>query len=110
MPPLAAGHHLLELLFEIGPTKPAGMGGQVGIDETDLLAWQSNQGIGLTAWECRTIRALSRDYASMLADATDRTCAAPYVPAPSQSPEIKKRISQSVESWLDNLDTQTARR
>ena len=43
MPHVEAGAHLLEVLFEVGPAKSSGMGGQVGIDEIDLVAWQRGQ-------------------------------------------------------------------
>ena len=33
MPPLDGGMHLINIMLEIGPTKVAGMGGVVGIDD-----------------------------------------------------------------------------
>lgn len=104
LPEIDAGGHLLEILFEIGPTKPAGMGGQIGIDEADLYAWQCNQGIGLTAWETKAIRQLSREYAAMLVDATSPNCPAPYMAKSQISDDQRDRIAKAMSSWADKLN------
>ena len=104
MPPVNAGGYLLEILFEIGPTKPAGMAGQVGIDEADLLAWQVNQQIGLRPWEAGAIRLLSREYAGMLADASDPSCPAPWAAKVAMTVEKRDAIADAMASWADNVN------
>ena len=106
MPPIKAGGYLLEVLFEVGPTKPAGMAGQVGIDEIDLMAWQTNQGIGLTGWEARTIRLLSREYASMLVEASDPQCPPPWVATVAITEDQRDKISDAMSAWADRLNAQ----
>lgn len=106
MPPVEAGGYLLEILFEVGPTKPAGMAGQVGIDEIDLLAWQTNQDIRLTGWEARTIRLMSREYAAMLVEASDPNCPAPWAAKVAITEDQKDRISDAMSAWADNLNAQ----
>lgn len=104
MPEIEAGGHLLEVLFEIGPTKPAGMGGQIGIDEADLLAWQFNQGVELSSWESKTVRLLSREYAAMLFEASSPTCPAPYLPNGQLSDARREKIADAMSSWADKLN------
>lgn len=69
--------HLAEYLFEIGPTVPAGMGAGP-ITHTEIRAWSENTGIELDAWEARTLRRLSIDYANESHKARDRTRPAPF--------------------------------
>lgn len=109
LPPLAFGAHLIEILFEIGPIKPAGMGGAVGIDEADLHAWQCNQGVDLSAWEARTLRKLSREYAHMLSQASEPNCPAPYVSDEYINAEKRKQIADAMNNWADNLNKQRKR-
>lgn len=104
MPPIGAAGYLIEILFEIGPTKPAGMGGQIGIDEADLIAWQQNQRVRLSPWECKTIRSLSRDYAAMLFEASKPDCPQPYVAKLRLSDEQRVRIADAMGSWADKLN------
>lgn len=104
MPKIGAGAYLIEILFEIGPTKPAGMGGQIGIDDLDLVAWQQNQQVMLSPWECQTIRSLSRDYAAMLFEASKPDCAAPYVAKVQITDEQRAKIAEAMGSWADKLN------
>ncbi|NBT33779.1 MAG: hypothetical protein EBT13_18260 [Rhodobacteraceae bacterium] len=104
MPPVHAGGYLLEILFEVGPAKAAGMAGQVGIDETDLMAWQANQNVRLSPWEARTIRLLSREYAGMLAEASDPQCPPPWVPEAAISVQKRDAIADAMSDWADKLN------
>jgi hypothetical protein len=105
MPQLRAGEYLIELLYEIGPVKPAGMGVSSSIDETDLLAWQANQSVSLLPWESKMIRVLSREYASMLAEASSPSCPAPYIASLEVSPEARDSIYDVMSSWADKLNS-----
>lgn len=110
MPDIEGGEYLVNLALEIGPSKVAGMGGVVGIDEIDLAAWQANSGIRLTAWEAQTIRALSQAYASGCMDSRDARSPAPYsMPREGISIEQKAKISDAMSSWADKLNSQKRR-
>lgn len=104
MPPLEAGEYLIELLFEIGPVKHTGMGA-VGIDEADIMAWQLNQDLRLQPWEARTLRVLSREYASMLVDASSPSCPPPFVPKADLSVEQRENIADAMSSWADKFNS-----
>lgn len=109
LPPLTAGAHLIEILFEIGPVRYLGMGGAVSIDEQDVHAWQCNQGVALNPWENRVIRRLSRDYAYMLGQASDVNCPPPYTPPDLITPERRQKIADAMSSWADKLNQQRKR-
>ena len=49
---------------------------------TELHAWQQLSGIDLSAWEARTLRAMSRAYASEAHRATKADCLPPWSPNP----------------------------
>jgi len=104
MPRIEAGAHLLEILFEVGPAKASGMGGQVGIDEIDLVAWQYNQGVNLTPWETKAIRTLSKEYAHMLGQASDATCPPPWVDPSIMTEERRQKIADAMASWADKIN------
>lgn len=104
MPSVACGIYLIDILFEIGPIKPAGMGGATAISDLDLQAWQANQSITLTPWEARTIRRLSREYAAMLVDASDANCPAPYVSPEIFNEQRRKQIANAMSSWADKVN------
>jgi hypothetical protein len=109
LPLIEAGAHILEALFEIGPCKPAGMGGSVAIDDLDMLAWQANQQLSLTPWEARAVRTLSHEYAAMLSRAGNAKCPPPYSPADLLDDVRRRKISEAMSSWADKLNEQRTR-
>lgn len=111
LPPIEAGHHLLEVLFEVGPTIVVGMGGLAAIPEAELLAWQLNHDEVLTPWEVSTIRALSAAYAGEAMAARDPKQPPPYrAPAPAVMPsEERQRIADAMTRWADNLNGQMSK-
>jgi hypothetical protein len=104
MPPIHAGAHLIEILFDIGPAKPMPMSAPVAIDETDLMAWQWNRGIKLSAFEAGAIKELSRHYAAQLMDAASPTCPPPYFPTDGLSEERRKKISAGMRDFASALN------
>lgn len=104
MPPIEAGAHLIEILFEVGPAKASGMGQQVGIDEIDLIAWQYNQDIALTPWEAKAIRTLSKEYAYMLGQASEANCPPPWLDPAIMTDERRQKIADAMSSWADNIN------
>lgn len=105
MPPLSCGAYLINIVFEIGPAKPTGMGGMVAIDEIDIASWQSNRDLRLSAWEARMLRHLSQVYASSFIEYRDPKASAPYLPEPSQiSQAHRERISKAMADWADKVN------
>lgn len=103
-PPISAGAHLLEILFDLGPAKPMPMSAPVAIDEIDLVAWQYNRDIRLSPFEARTIRELSRAYASQLSDASAKSCPAPYFPANGLDEARRQKISDAMSGFADKVN------
>lgn len=104
LPPIVAGAHLLNILFDVGPAKPMPMASPVAIDEMDLLAWQWNRDTRLTPFETGTIRELSRAYASQLAEAASKACPAPYFPANGLDDERRKKIADAMSGFADRIN------
>lgn len=94
MPPVDLGAYLIEVLFDVGPVQPLGMGGHVAISEQELLAWQINRGVKLSSWECETVKRLSSVYAGMLVDAREMHCPPPYVSPSVPTSENRDKVAQ----------------
>jgi hypothetical protein len=109
MPPVLGGAYLIEILYEVGPAKPIGMGGNVAIDEIDLAAWMSNQCVTLTPWEAKTIRRLSQEYAAMLSVASEPDTPAPWLDPEILTAERRDKISKAMSDWANRINTQTTR-
>lgn len=84
MPPCEA-LYLVGYLFEVGPTVAAGMG-DGPLSHVEIDAFQRNTGIELTAWEARTLRRLSQDYAAQSHKSLARDCPPPWEAAPYSKP------------------------
>jgi hypothetical protein len=107
MPPVLGGAYLIEILFEVGPAKPMGMGGNIAIDEIDLAAWMSNQNVQLTPWEARTIRTLSHEYAAMLSAGSEPNTPAPWSNVEIITDEMREKISNAMSDWSNRINTKT---
>jgi hypothetical protein len=107
MPPVLGGAYLIEILFEVGPAKPTGMGSNAAIDEVDLAAWMSNQGVTLTPWEAKTVRKLSREYAAMLSEAVEPNTPPPWVDPAIMTAERRENISNAMSDWANLINTKT---
>lgn len=86
--------YLLEYLFELGITL-----GDSAINHAELRAWMDNTGIDLSAWEARTIKALSEAYLSMMQEARSIDAKTPWEDAPYyMSPRWRKamKLKQSI--------------
>lgn len=70
--------YLLTNLWEMGPVMGGGMA-PVPVPQSEIMAWQSNNGIDLAPWEVRTIRALSVDYHSQYQASKKADEKAPWV-------------------------------
>lgn len=97
MPPVDAGEHLIDYLFEVGPVQGGGMG-PVPLSHTELAAWQDNTGICLSSWEARTLRAMSQQYLSESYRAKDAACPPPW--APEMDDDRRKKVASHIRSLL----------
>lgn len=107
MPPLGAGAYLIEILFEIGPSRPVGFGGHSAIDEIDLAAWMANQNVTLKPWEAKTVRHLSREYAAMLTEAVEPNTPPPWVDPNMMTEERRQKIAAAMSNWANQMNAKT---
>lgn len=56
-PELITGHHIVQVLFEIGPAKA-----EAALSEADLEPWERRRGIELEPWEAQAVVTLSGAY------------------------------------------------
>ena len=107
VPPLGGAAYLIEILFEVGPSKPIGMGGSAPIDDVDLAAWMANQNVRLKPWEAQTIRKISREYAAMLSEAVEPNTPPPWVDPDLLNQERREKIAKAMSNWADNINAKT---
>lgn len=69
--------HIVNLLFDIGPSVQGGMG-PAPLSHGEIAAWMQNMGIELHPWEVQFVRRLSRDFVAESSRATDPKCPPPY--------------------------------
>lgn len=91
---------MLELMFDAGPVAHVPMGGYTGISESDVGWYRLNRCARLTAFECATIRRLSRIYANMLNEATKPDCPAPWA---AVDQETRSKVGLQVMSVFAGL-------
>ena len=71
--------YLVDWLFEIGPSVPAGMS-MAAIGWRDLDAWQALSGVALLPWEAKLLRQLSAAWVAESERACKPDCPAPWTP------------------------------
>lgn len=109
LPPISGGAHLVETLFEIGPTQIVGMGNMAPISELEIFAWQYNRGLTLDGWETGIVKRLSAEYASEAHRARKADCPAPYTPTRTSFTQAhRERISKAMADWADKLNGKRA--
>lgn len=87
--------YLVEYLWEVGPTEPAGMG-EAPVSHAQLAAWQANMGVELHAWEVQVLRRLSRDYVVQSHQAQDPACKPPFGEL-YRSPRVDEKIDAALD-------------
>lgn len=107
MPPLGAGAYLVEILFEVGPSRPTGMGGHTPISDLELAAWMANQHVSLNPWEAKTVRQLSREYAAMLSEAVEPNTPPPWVDPNIMTEERRAKIAKAMSDWANAINVKT---
>lgn len=96
--PQVEATHLLDYLFEVGPTMAAGMGA-APVTFGELDAWCNRVGIDLSPWESRALRQLSRNYVDESYKAEKRDCPPPWTPK-DMTEENRAAVSRQVEMSL----------
>lgn len=76
MPPNPAPH-IVDWLFQVGPTEAAGMG-TVAISWQAIDAWCARTCVDLDPWEARMLRRLSAEYVAEARRAEAETCPPPW--------------------------------
>lgn len=98
MPPITDyDRDLIELLFDIGPVMPLGMGGHTSISEADIGWYRMNRRARLTPHECKVLKELSVTYAQALSEAAEPTARAPWQAAQIDHAAVARRM----EEWAD---------
>ncbi|OFA05192.1 phage tail assembly chaperone [Duganella phyllosphaerae] len=94
-PPIDAGAHLIQYLFEVGPGQ-AGSMGVVPLSHGELRAWQDNMGLDLEPWETQLLRRLSGEYLGQLEKARDSNCKPPFGGL-YRAPNLSKKIDDALD-------------
>lgn len=102
LPPIGFGGHLVDLLFDVGPSSA----GEV-ITFQEIVAWQRVTGVRLDAWEAETLRRLSHAYLAEIVEAKDPDRPAPYRDTPPPPPA---EVASKLEAMFDRLAAQDAKK
>lgn len=98
MPPVTWGHHLLNHLFEVGPTSGTGMG-PAPVSWHEIDAWMRRAAVELSPWSVRMLRHLSAAYVSEL-----RAAEEPGRPPPfSGDNTYRKTLARSMRDSIRSL-------
>lgn len=97
LPPLDAPH-LVEYLFEVGPTIPSGFG-PAAISHTEIRNWQLNTGTLLTPWDCNILRSMSRAYVDQAHLSLRPECPAPMYTQDQQQAQ-RKAVDNKLRAFL----------
>lgn len=100
-PPLYDGRHLVEHLWEIGPTS-----GDGPISFAEIEAWSRLTGNVLDGWEAPALRRLSTAYHAEHYAASDPNRPPPFTLAEPPSRDV---VSQRLAAAFDRLERQDAR-
>lgn len=93
MPDISPCEHIVDYLFEVGPTT-----GEHSVEPTQLEAWQRLTGIVLNEFEAVQVLQLSKSYLSMLHEAREENCPPPY--RVERTAEDKRRAAKAIREAL----------
>ena len=99
MPPLECGEHLVDLLWNWGPTMCTSMGDSP-MTHQELSYCQMNTGVELSAWEAETLVRLSREYFGESSRATKRDCKPPFAESTEGEQVQRAEIQRKMRSFL----------
>lgn len=97
---------LTELLYEIGPTVPAGMS-VAPIGWGEIAAFQQNTGVRLESWQARLIRQLAIEHVAMRHAAEKPDCGAPYGTDSDDLTIRRQAVGQKVAALFGALARRT---
>lgn len=98
LPPIEGGEYLANLLWEIGPVTPNGMGSSP-LSFLEIQAWQNCTGVSLRTSEVMALRTLSIAYLNESQQATDIDRLAPW----TEFEDAQQVPSRKTESLRDSL-------
>jgi hypothetical protein len=104
MPPLEWGDYLIEYLFELGPTMPAGMGSGP-LTPSEIEAAQRLLGVQFQPWEARLLMRLSREYLGESHKATEQNAPAPWQDQEAvqiDHQELARQLERSVAGMAED--------
>jgi hypothetical protein len=99
-PPSPPCMYLVGYLFEVGPVTATGMGA-APVTHAELLAWQHNTGIELTAWEASTLHLLSLAFLAATQAAEDPACKPPFADPDSVQQLRTAELEQKLDTFLN---------
>lgn len=76
MPDIGTGKFLVDVLFQVGPTRPDGP-----LEESNLEPWERRRGIELKPWQADAVLAMSRAYMTESHRAGHHNAIPPWEPA-----------------------------
>lgn len=88
LPPIEAGRHLIDYLFDLGPVKA-----ESPIEPADLPGWEYVLGVEFEPWEMRALVRLSREYHMALHSMKEWGALPPYRGVANQWRRIQRRQS-----------------
>lgn len=97
LPPLDAAGHLVDVLWQIGPSMPTGMGA-APISFGEMQAWQQQTGNELGSWEVRTLRRMSAAYVAQAEESRRRDCPPPWLP--TDAPRLGAKTVKRIKAFL----------
>lgn len=92
LPEIWGGEHIVEYLFELGPTVKG-----EEISHPDIGWWQENTGAVVDEFEATMLVALSRAYIAQYRRSSGKSCSRPWS-RPFTQEERNERIRQQVEA------------
>lgn len=100
MPEIEWGGYLVDYLWEVGPTEPAGMG-SAKLSPPAIESWQRQTGITLQPWEFRLLRRLSAEYANEQAQASDPKRPPPFAESSDAARLHAAQLARKLAKFLD---------
>ncbi len=102
MPPVEAGKHIVDFLFEFGPLVRSG-DGSGPMTHTEIRNFQENTGVEFDSWGARLLFKLSREYYSESNRAKSVDCPEPWDQEKLLVGGVKKPVMTSLQRHMRML-------
>jgi hypothetical protein len=97
MPDITGVGHLIDYLYDMGPTL-SGAAGPIPLTHEEMEAWQRNSGVELGPWESSLLRRLSIEYLDSAQAAKNENC-----PSPLDPPELTEDQRETISNKVTNV-------